>query len=241
MRVRRSLVRLAILLAAIALTAAACGGDDDSSSSTTTTTTTTSGGGGGGSTSTTTSTPGNNPATDAAIEEMQRELNTLGCNAGPIDGEVGPDTEAAIRHFQQAAGIAVDGIVGPQTRAALATAARTGNPSCRNVPPPPPPPSTSTTTTTGGGNQPNCNEQLINAAVVAALNPGETVSQSGPFECAGDWATVSPTIAAQGGPEITITDLLRWNGSAWQVVDRAIYCANGSVPQQIYQDACESN
>ena len=35
--------------------------------------------------------------------------------------------------------------------------------------------------------------------------------------------------------------LLRWNGSAWQVVDRGVYCDNGEVPAAIYQKACESN
>src|SRR5438094_10302039 len=36
-----------------------------------------------------------------------------------IDGVFGPKTEAAVRSFQQGAGLTVDGIVGPQTWAAL--------------------------------------------------------------------------------------------------------------------------
>jgi len=35
--------------------------------------------------------------------------------------------------------------------------------------------------------------------------------------------------------------LLRWNGSVWQSVDRAVYCENGDVPPAIFQKACESN
>ncbi len=226
--------RVAVALTAFALLAAGCGGGDDDSASDDTTTS---------SSATTTTkpsnTPSNNPKNDAAIEQLQRELNSLGCNAGPIDGEIGPDTEAGIRQFQTAAGISVDGIVGSQTRAALAQASASGSPNCRNTPVPP---STSaTTTTTSGGNQPNCNGDLINPAVAASLLPTEKVVNSGPFECSGNWATVAPNVQGEGGPEITITVLLLWNGSAWQVVDRAVYCANGSVPQQIYQQACESN
>jgi hypothetical protein len=64
---------------------------------------------------------------------------------------------------------------------------------------------------------------------------------SGPFECSGNWSTVGPTVSSGDGPQITITLLLRWDGSAWQSVDRSIYCENGDVPSAIYQTACESN
>jgi peptidoglycan hydrolase-like protein with peptidoglycan-binding domain len=55
----------------------------------------------------------------AEVREIQTRLQNLGYNPGPIDGILGPKTEAAIRDFQAARGLIVDGIVGPQTQSAL--------------------------------------------------------------------------------------------------------------------------
>ncbi|MEW5743282.1 MAG: peptidoglycan-binding protein [Myxococcota bacterium] len=59
------------------------------------------------------------------VAELQRLLQAAGIPTGPVDGDFGPMTQAAVRRFQQARGLPVDGVVGPQTWAALR---RTGAP-----------------------------------------------------------------------------------------------------------------
>ena len=53
------------------------------------------------------------------IKRIQRRLNALGFGPLVTDGIFGPATDAAVRAFQQAKGLAADGVVGPQTQAAL--------------------------------------------------------------------------------------------------------------------------
>ncbi len=231
----RRLVTIGVGVLAAATLVAACGGGDDDSVSTDDGTTTTSGppniGGKYGG-------DGND------VLALQRELNSLNCDAGPNDGTLGPDTEAGIRHFQQVAGLTVDGVVGPQTRAALATAAQTGQPRCPDAPPPPPP-STAPPTTGGGGGggggTPPCTEAAIRPVVQASLSPGEQMFKLNQFNCAITWAVSTPTVGSTQENAVEITVLLRWNGSAWQVVDRGVYCENGDVPPAIVQKACNSN
>jgi peptidoglycan hydrolase-like protein with peptidoglycan-binding domain len=54
-------------------------------------------------------------ASGTAVRQLQEALKEAGHDPGPIDGEFGPATEAAVRAFQQEKGIAVDGIVGDIT------------------------------------------------------------------------------------------------------------------------------
>jgi hypothetical protein len=55
-----------------------------------------------------------------SVGEVQQSLNALGANPPlAVDGSAGPHTTAAIKSFQQQAGITADGVVGPQTTAAL--------------------------------------------------------------------------------------------------------------------------
>lgn len=56
--------------------------------------------------------------TGPAVRELQTLLGRHG-HAVAVDGDFGPQTEAAVRAFQAAHGLAVDGIVGPATLAAL--------------------------------------------------------------------------------------------------------------------------
>src|SRR5512136_3016836 len=53
------------------------------------------------------------------VKKIQGRLKTLGYYKGPIDGEFGGGTEAAIKAFQKAKRLMVDGIVGATTWKAL--------------------------------------------------------------------------------------------------------------------------
>ncbi|USJ27572.1 peptidoglycan-binding domain-containing protein [Ensifer adhaerens] len=55
----------------------------------------------------------------AHIITLQRVLSAKGIDPGPIDGDFGPMTHAAVVSFQAARGLEVDGIVGPATCKAL--------------------------------------------------------------------------------------------------------------------------
>ena len=55
------------------------------------------------------------PDGSARVRVLQRRLRALGQQPGPVDGLYGPLTQAAVRRYQSAAGLAVDGIAGPQT------------------------------------------------------------------------------------------------------------------------------
>ena len=63
-------------------------------------------------------------STGAQVSELQRQLRTLGEHLD-VDGELGPDTDAAVHRFQSSHGLEDDGVVGPLTWGALAAAAPT--------------------------------------------------------------------------------------------------------------------
>ncbi len=56
------------------------------------------------------------------VRSVQQSLNDRGFNAGPEDGQWGPNTEAAVRDFQQANGIARTGNLDSRTINALGVA-----------------------------------------------------------------------------------------------------------------------
>jgi len=53
------------------------------------------------------------------MRTIQQTLKKLGFDPGPIDGQTGPKTKAAVTAFQQAHGLDADGVVGPRTTQAL--------------------------------------------------------------------------------------------------------------------------
>jgi peptidoglycan hydrolase-like protein with peptidoglycan-binding domain len=55
----------------------------------------------------------------ARVRALQLRLRKLEQQPGPVDGLFGPLTEAAVKRFQNSAGLQVDGIAGPKTLKAL--------------------------------------------------------------------------------------------------------------------------
>ncbi len=124
----RSLARRTLCVGVIATTAlfglAACGGDDDSASTTTSTTE-----------ATTTTAKGSDTAAETAKfdKSIQQELAEVGCHPGAVDGKLGPNTDAAIIRFQEAAGLTPDGELGPETEEALKKAVAEGKKVCTDA------------------------------------------------------------------------------------------------------------
>lgn len=56
---------------------------------------------------------------ESQIRELQQALNKQGFDAGNVDGKWGPETEAALRNFQQKQGMQGDGQLNMQTVEAL--------------------------------------------------------------------------------------------------------------------------
>ncbi len=67
-----------------------------------------------------------------AVRAVQRQLNARRSSLA-VDGDFGPQTERAVRQFQQDQGLLVDGIVGPDTWHAFVTAPLVGPAVRRNI------------------------------------------------------------------------------------------------------------
>jgi hypothetical protein len=99
--------------------------------------------------------------------------------------------------------------------------------------------STTTTTTTTYTSAAPCTAAAITATVKSFTTNFYKVDGYG---CSGNFAYAFVTVAdQQGQPIAEVTDLLMAVNDAWQPVDRGVHCVNGSVPADIYQNACQTN
>jgi hypothetical protein len=198
-----------VTLAAVALFAAACSSDDSSDTTTTAKETTT--------------TAGESAATIRFDKTIQQELADVGCHPGAVDGIMGPNTDEAIRAFQQAAGLEVDGELGPETEAALKKDAADGKQVC----------GASTTTTTAG-----------NTTTTAASNgqaPCTATALLGGLPAEGE--KIASYQCADGYAAGTLTDgtkfLLQSEGGKWYAPSQdPCGSASAGIPPAILEEGC---
>jgi hypothetical protein len=164
-----------------------------------------------------------NAATVEFNKKVQQELNAVGCQAGPVDGVPGKQTDAAILRFQQAAGLTVDGELGPQTDAALDKAAAAGETVCTGQPTATPSP---TVTHSSGA---ACTAESLSAAV----KQGETIVR---YTCADflDDRIAAGKVTEQG-PEYSF--YARVEGDGWVAMDANLICGDvgSALPAKIYK------
>lgn len=84
----------------------------------------------------------------------------------------------------------------------------------------------------------NCSRDAILAAVKDGPSGQDTKGLS-QFKCSGDWAYAG--VITSGPDGIEYTAVLQRDGDGWNAVDRAKPCEEHSVPDDIYQAACETN
>jgi peptidoglycan hydrolase-like protein with peptidoglycan-binding domain len=154
-------------------------------------------------------TPGSGGTTDAtqpetatgatAVEWLQRALKV------PVDGEFGPETEAAVRRLQARHGLPVDGVVGPATWAVIGvqTAATLTPPASALAAPSTPGASADAgsagATSAGGGEAEGVIARVIAAADEIATRPYVWGGGHGSFESEGYDCSGSVSYALHGG------------------------------------------
>ena len=101
--------------------------------------------------------------------------------------------------------------------------------------------STAVTTPSTGSAAP-CTDAAITAAARAV--DGATFYglrlQPQSFGCSGRLAYTFALVGSNNKIEADVTILFMATKGTWQPANRGVYCPNGSVPQQIYQQACET-
>ena len=137
-----------------------------------------------------------------AVEWLQRALKL------PVDGEFGPETEAAVRRLQARHGLPVDGVVGPATWAVIGvqTAATLTPPPSALAAPSTPAASTdgapagdAGATSAGGGEAESVVARVIAAADEIATRPYVWGGGHGSFESEGYDCSGSVSYALHGG------------------------------------------
>ena len=119
------------------------------------------------------------PAPSGNVKLLQTALNAAGSSIS-VDGFDGPETEAAVKSFQEARGLTPDGIAGPITIAALKAA-----PTNQSVRVPNPTTEAKTMTTTSPAVNAN---PVVAAAVKAATAPIKSI-----------WSSITGIVASIGG------------------------------------------
>lgn len=202
---RRSIRPARSLAAAVAcgtaLLLGACSSDDSASSTTTTT---------AKEAATTTAASGAAAAERVLFDRtIQAELRAVGCYAGAEDGEIGPETDAAIVSFQQATGITVDGELGPQTESRLKEATAAGTKVCGGTGSSTTSAVTSSTSTTAAGSA-----RCTATAISEALAPNTVES----YVCGNGWAAGSD-LEGTGEAQVEAAFLLKASAGSWTRVD----------------------
>ncbi|MFZ4668701.1 MAG: peptidoglycan-binding domain-containing protein [Microthrixaceae bacterium] len=167
-------------------------------------------------------------ATKKFDEQIQRELQEVGCYSGSVDGILGPKSDAAILEFQRAEGLAADGELGPETEAALKKAVAAGKKVCGG---------SSTTTTAKPGSTTTTTVKpsptACTATVLIDALGGDAGTSLTNFVCSGNYA--AGTIS--GGEKF----ILEKSGGYW-VRPNQDPCGSASagLPPIILEDGCPS-
>ena len=176
---------------------------------------------------TTTTSSAESEATKKFDEQIQRELQEVGCYTGSVDGILGPKSDAAILEFQRAEGLEADGELGPETEAALKQAVAAGKKVCGA--------SSSTTTTKPGSTTTTVkpNPTACTATVLIDALGGDAATKLSNFVCSGNYA--AGTIS--GGEKF----ILEKSGGYW-VRPNQDPCGSASagLPPIILEDGCPS-
>jgi peptidoglycan hydrolase-like protein with peptidoglycan-binding domain len=130
----------------------------------------------------------------SAIQWLQAALHV------PVDGEFGPETEAAVRRLQARHGLNVDGVVGPQTWALIGVQnAPTLTPPATALTSQTPAGTPGAVTSTGGGEGEGVVARVIAAADEIATRPYVYGGGHGSFQSVGYDCSGSVSYALHGG------------------------------------------
>jgi peptidoglycan hydrolase-like protein with peptidoglycan-binding domain len=105
---------------------------------------------------------------DPDVQQLQTDLNAVGCYAGAVDGIDGSETTNAVEEFQTAKGLTVDGKVGPETQAALDEVVKAGEIVCT--------PGSTTGATTASTADSTATDSTSSGETTDATSSGETTA-----------------------------------------------------------------